>query len=105
MPGTRRSLVRGDARSYIPKMAMNSNERRALAASANRLPVTATVGGETPSDAVIAHVRSLLARRNLIKVRVNTDDRATVSEVAAALAERVPCEVVRTIGRVAVLHG
>lgn len=86
-------------------MALNSNERRALAASANRLPVTATVCGEAPSEAVIAHVRSLLANRNLIKVRVNTDDRSTVAEVAAVLAERVPCDVVRTIGRIAVLHG
>jgi RNA-binding protein len=84
-------------------MALTSRERRALAAKGNRLKADITIRGGELSDATIAHVRNALSKRELIKVRISTDDREECARAADQLAERVPCDLVQRVGRVALL--
>lgn len=85
-------------------MPLSPKERRTLSAAGNRLAAVTTIAaGELP-DGVVAHVRQAFGERELVKVRVQADDRAACGDVGAQLAERVPCEVVARIGRVLLLY-
>ncbi len=85
-------------------MPLSSAQRRALAAAANRLKASVTVSADALGDAVVGHVRAVLATRALVKVRIRADDGAACDAAAAELAARVPCELVQRVGRVAVLY-
>lgn len=85
-------------------MALDPTQRSALLASANRLKAAVTIGATEPNGAAIAHVRQAFRKHELLKVRISTDDRDVCRQVAAALAERVPCELVQVVGRVAILY-
>lgn len=85
-------------------MPLDSALRRELLARSHRLKPAAIISPENLSDSTIAHVRGLFKRANLLKIRVASGDRQARAAVAARLAAGVPCEVVRTIGRVLVLY-
>ena len=85
-------------------MRLSSRERRALAAKANRLKANVIIRAEELSDATVDHVRNVFGTRELIKVRISTDDREACARAAAELAERIPCELVQRVGRVALLY-
>lgn len=85
-------------------MAMNSRERRQLAASAHRLKPSATISAGEPHEGVLTHLREALRTHETIKVRIQAADREAFAQTAAQLAERIPCELVQRIGRVVVLH-
>jgi RNA-binding protein len=85
-------------------MALTSRERRALAARGNRLKADITIRAGELSDATVAHVRNALTKRELIKVRISTDDREECAQTADQLAERIPCDLVQRVGRVALLY-
>lgn len=93
---------RGSGRSEAPHV-LDTAQRRRLTAAANHLKVALAVSEDGPSDTAVAQVRSALTREPLLKVRVQTDDRAAADRVAAALAERVPCDLVRRTGFVLLL--
>jgi RNA-binding protein YhbY len=82
--------------------ALTSQERRALAARANRLKAQITLGGEV-TDSNVAHVRRRFEQADLLKVRFSTDDRALCDRLASELAERAGCLLVQRVGRVATL--
>jgi len=85
-------------------MALSSSERRALAARSHRLKARVVIGGDELSDATVAHVRNAFGEKELLKVRISTDDREDCSRLAIELAERIPCELVQRVGRVALLY-
>jgi RNA-binding protein len=85
-------------------MPLSSRERRALAARGNRLKASVIIRADELSDATVAHVRNAFGEKELLKIRINTDDREECSRVAVELAARVPCELVQRIGRVALLY-
>jgi RNA-binding protein YhbY len=85
-------------------MPLTAQLRRALAARGNRLPDKLTLGAEPPTLATLDHVRRAFVRDDLIKVRINTDDRGAFGRTVDALAAGVPCEVVQRVGRVALLY-
>jgi len=85
-------------------MPLRPEQRRALIARSHELQPSATISADQLTDSVIEHLRALLRRRELAKVRVRTDDRAECDRVAAELAALVPCEVVTRIGRVVLLY-
>ncbi len=86
------------------RVPLNSAEKKRLAAQANRLASSVTVAGGELTEAAIAHVRAALSSHPLVKVRIQTDDKREVDAAARQLAERVPCELIRRIGRVVVVH-
>ena len=85
-------------------MALTPKQRQALVAASHRLKPAVTVGTGDVSDSVVAQVRAAFAGHELIKIRVNADDAPTCDAIAADLAHRVPCEVVKRIGRVVLLY-
>lgn len=85
-------------------MGLSSKERRELAAKGNRLKARVIIGGDELSDASVAHVRQAFGAQTLLKVRISTDDRERCAQVAQGLAERIPCELVGRVGRVALLY-
>jgi RNA-binding protein len=85
-------------------MAMTAKDRRQLLADSHRLSPAVTLKAGELSDAMLAQVRSSFTRQALVKVRINADSAAECDSLAAELAEGVPCELVKRIGRVAVLY-
>lgn len=85
-------------------MPLTTRDRRRLIGESHALSPIAVVSPEAIGDAVVAHVRACLDAHPLAKVRVNADDNATCDAVGAELAARVPCELVKRVGRVLVLH-
>ncbi len=85
-------------------MPLDGRQRRALASQGNRIKATIALRTDDLSESVVQHLRSALLKHPLLKVRLAGDDRAARDRFAAELAARVPCELVRRIGRVALLY-
>ncbi|MBN2448555.1 MAG: YhbY family RNA-binding protein [Phycisphaerae bacterium] len=85
-------------------MAISGKLRRELTARSHHLKTMLTVAHDGITDQIVAHVRQSLARHDLIKVRVSATTAAESDAAAAQLAERVPCELVRRVGRVVLLY-
>ena len=83
---------------------LTSAEKRELKARGNRLDARVTLSERDLSDTAIDHVRRAFGHGDLLKVRVNTRDREICAVVVTKLAERVPCEIVQRVGRVALLY-
>ncbi len=83
---------------------MTAKQRRELLAQSHPLSAVATIAADNLSDAVVTQVRTCFAGRPLIKVRVRADSGAACDAAADELARRVPCELVKRVGRVAVLY-
>lgn len=85
-------------------MGLSAQERRALLAASHRLRAAVTLAADDVSEAAVAHVRAAFSTRTLLKVRIAADSAAGCDAAAAELARRVPCQVVRRIGRVVLLY-
>lgn len=85
-------------------MPLSSGERRTLAAKGNRLKAQVIIRAGQLSEAMVAHVRQAFGQKELIKVRLSTDDRQECARAAEELAQRIPCELVQRVGRVVLLY-
>jgi RNA-binding protein len=85
-------------------LALTSAERRELVARSHTLKPVATLAAGELTDTAVAHVRTALTAHDLLKVRLQADTTAECDALAAQLAQRIPCEVVRRIGRIVILH-
>ncbi len=85
-------------------MGLTSGRRRELIALGNRIKANVIIRADELSDATIDHVRQAFGDKELIKIRISTSDRQQCLLAAEQLAERVPCELVQRIGRVALLY-
>ena len=85
-------------------MPLTAKQRRSLLAASHSLKPLMTIGADGLSEASLGHIRQCFSGRELIKVRVQADDGPTCDALAADLVQRVPCELVRRVGRVLVLY-
>ena len=85
-------------------MGLSSARRRELVALGNHVKANVIVRADELSDATVNHVRQAFGRKELIKIRINSNDRQQCLHAAEQLAEQVPCELVQRIGRVALLY-
>ena len=85
-------------------MAITPQQRRALLVEGHHLKPVATLAAGELSDGAVAHVRAAFTGRELVKLRVNADSGAECDGLAEELARRVPCEVVRRLGRVLLVY-
>lgn len=85
-------------------MALTATQRRELAAQGNRIKAAISIAPGELGPSVIEHIRRAFAERELLKVRVATDERTDMAGAAEQLAAAVPCEVVQTVGRVVLLY-
>lgn len=85
-------------------MALSAKQRRSLLAESHPLKPLMAVGAEGLSETSVEHLRQCFTGRELIKVRVQADDGPACDALAAEIVQRVPCELVRRVGRVLVLY-
>lgn len=85
-------------------MTLDAKQRRELVARGRRLKAEVTIAAGRVSDNTVEHVRRFLAERELAKVRIRADSREECEAAAAELVKRVPCEMVRRVGRVVLLQ-
>ena len=85
-------------------MPLSSKQRRELTARGHHLKASVTITAGELSDTAVEHVRSAFGQRDLLKIRISTDDREQCARTAVELAERIPCELVQRVGRVALLY-
>jgi RNA-binding protein len=85
-------------------MSLTANQRRELAAAGNRLKAQITIAPGELGPNVIEHIRRAFSERELLKVRVATDERSETADAARQLAAAVPCELVQMVGRVLLLY-
>ncbi|MBI5864429.1 MAG: YhbY family RNA-binding protein [Planctomycetes bacterium] len=75
-----------------------------MIAAANRLPTRLAISAGPIDEKTAAHVARAFGDGELIKVRLNTDDRAAAESTAIELAARVEADFVGRVGFVAILH-
>lgn len=85
-------------------MALTGKQRQALVAESHKLKAAMIISAEEPSQRMVDDLRTSLAGGGLIKVRINVHTGELCDAMAAALATRVPCEVVKRIGRVVLFY-
>jgi len=84
--------------------APSAAEKRALRSRANRIKASLAAGRGGLAQPFIDQVRLAFENADLLKIRLSTDTASESDEMAAALAERVPCHLVSRVGRVVVLY-
>jgi RNA-binding protein len=82
-------------------MVLTPKQRQFLKGLAHPLSPVVRVGKAGVSDAVVAETRKSLAAHELIKVRIDGEDRAALAE---QLATATDAQVAATIGKTAVLY-
>lgn len=85
-------------------MGLTAKDRRRLSAEGHHLEPKVILAEADVSDNVATRVDAILALHPLMKVRVNTRDREICAAIVSQLAQRVTCEVVQRVGRVALLY-
>lgn len=85
-------------------MAISTKQKYELTRAGHKLSADIVIAADKLTDASIGHLRQAFTKRELIKVRIDTPDRGNFKQAAEQLAGKVPCEVVKLIGRVALLY-
>ena len=83
---------------------LSGRSKRRLRAAAHGLSPIVIVAGRGVTDGVVAETDRALDDHELIKVRIDIDDRDARRSAATQLAERCRAEVAQTIGKVCVLY-
>jgi RNA-binding protein len=85
-------------------MELSGKQVRFLKARGQRLDISVHVGKAGLSEALVAQVRSLLARHELIKAKLPAGDAADRAETAGLLAVATESALVSILGRNALLY-
>ncbi len=85
-------------------MELTGKQKSHLRSLGQRLPVTAAIGKEGMTAGVVAGIRALLGRHELVKVRLPADSPRARHESASLLAEAVGAACVSVLGRTALLY-
>jgi len=70
----------------------------------HRLKAKLTLGRQGLTETFAAHVRQCFEHTDLLKVRIDCDDRDEAQQMAVALAASIPCHLIQRTGRVALLY-
>lgn len=83
---------------------MDAKRRRTLKARAHHLKPVVIVGHQGLTDAVLAEIDHALKAHELIKVRVNAEDRQSRQAMIGTICQRLGAERVQTLGHIATLY-
>ena len=83
---------------------LTAKDKRRLKSLAHHLAVIVTVGEQGVSQSLCDETSRALTDHELIKARINANDRDLRRSLAEALADRCGAEVVQMIGKVCVLY-
>jgi RNA-binding protein len=82
---------------------LTARERAHLKARAHALEPVAQIGGAGITDALVAEVDRALTAHELIKVKINVDDRAERVAAGDDLCARTGATAVHRVGKVVIL--
>lgn len=85
-------------------MALSAAEKKHFRGIGHHLKPIILVGGNGLSEALLAELDRALEEHELIKVKVHAEDRDNRRAVIAALPAAVGCELVNTIGNIALIY-
>ena len=84
-------------------LELTARDRARLKAKAHALEPSVSVGNAGATKAVIAEVDRALAKRELIKVKIQGDDRVLRKQLGDELGEATAAAVVHRVGKVVIL--
>ena len=82
---------------------LTARERAHLKARAHALEPVVQAGSAGVTDALVAEVDRALTAHELIKVKVNTDDRADRAAIGEEICTRTGAAAVHRVGKVVIL--
>lgn len=85
-------------------MSLTAAQQRHLRKLAHNLKPLVIIGGNGLTENVSTEIDQTLAHHELIKVRVNAEDREERDAMIAAMCEGLQCELVQRIGHIAVIY-
>jgi RNA-binding protein len=85
-------------------MTLTGKQKRHLRALGQKLSDDAHLGKAGLTDAFVAHVNQLFARKELIKVRFDDVEGPERQELAEQVAAGVNAELITVVGRTALLY-
>ncbi|MCU7835903.1 MAG: ribosome assembly RNA-binding protein YhbY [gamma proteobacterium symbiont of Taylorina sp.] len=85
-------------------MSLNNKQNRFLRAQAHSLKPVVLIGGAGLTDNVINEIHQALEDHELIKVRVNADDREDKKEMIEKISRQTESEQVQTIGHIGIFY-
>lgn len=85
-------------------MALSAAEKKHFRGIGHHLKPIILVGGNGLSEALLAELDRALEEHELIKVKVHAEDRDSRRAVIDALPAAVGCELVNTIGNIALIY-
>ena len=85
-------------------MSLTATQQRHLRKLAHSLKPLVIVGGNGLTENVVTEIDQTLAHHELIKVRVNAEDREDRDVMIAAMCEGLKCDLVQRIGHIAVIY-
>ena len=83
---------------------LNNRQIRFLRAQAHSMKPVVLIGGAGLTDNVINEINQALDDHELIKVRVNADDRDSKSAMIDSIIRQTECEHVQTIGHIGIFY-
>jgi RNA-binding protein len=86
------------------KGTITPSQRKKLLGRSHQLNPLLVVGHAGTTDAVISQIKHILKTHDLIKVRIEAEDRQAVQAAAEELATRSEAMLVTKIGKIAVLY-
>ena len=85
-------------------MSLNNKQNRFLRAQAHSLKPVVLIGGAGLTDSVINEINQALYDHELIKVRVNADDREAKQEMIDAVSGQTESFLVQSIGHIGIFY-
>jgi RNA-binding protein len=85
-------------------MSLTSAQQRHLRKLAHNLKPLVIIGNNGLTENVVSEIDQTLAHHELIKVRVNAEDREERDAMIAAMCEGLECALVQRIGHIAVIY-
>ncbi len=85
-------------------MSLNNKQNRFLRAQAHSLKPVVLIGGAGLTDSVINEINQALHDHELIKVRVNADDREAKQEMIDAISGQTESFLVQSIGHIGIFY-
>lgn len=85
-------------------MALSATEKKFCRSIGHHLKPVVLIGGNGLTESLMAELERALEQHELIKVKVHAEDRETRRAIIDELPKLTGCEVVTTIGNIALLY-
>ena len=83
---------------------LTTKQKQFLRAKAHNLKPVVIIGAAGLTDNVVTEVEHSIEHHELIKIKINANDRNHRQQMVAKLGDAIQCECITTIGHIAVLY-